>query len=175
MSAPGSILTSSEYVLKKKILSLSEHYDLEDRTGARLGEADGKIIQLPAKFVVKDALGQEVMRLEGKVLALRSQFTFYDNLDVQIGIIRKKIVKFIGDEYWVEKDGAEIMRIYGNFVEHDYRMEIGGQLVAQVHKRWFTIRDWLEVSVLGNVDHRIVLGAVIAIEHQEVTERRNSG
>ncbi len=174
MSAPGLILTAHEYVLKKKILSLNEHYDLEDRTGAQLGDANGNIIQLPAKFVVKDALGQEVMRLQGKVLALRNQFTLYDNIGVQRGVIKKKIVKFIGDEYWVEKDGAEMMRIYGNFVEHDYRMEIGGQPVAQVHKRWFTIRDWLEVSVLGDVDHRIVLGAVIAIEHQEVTERRNN-
>ncbi len=174
MTAPGLTLTVNEYVLKKKILSFTEHYDLEDRAGANLGDASGNFIQLPARFVVRDALEQEVMRLEGKVLSLRSQFTFYDNIGVQIGMIKKKIVKFIGDEYWVEKDGVEIMRIYGNFVEHDYRMEMGGQLVAQVHKRWFTIRDWLEVSILGDVDHRIVLGAVIAIEHQEVTERRSN-
>lgn len=113
------------------------------------------------------------MRIEGKVLALRKQFTFYDNTNQELGIIKKKIVKLIGEEYWVEKDGVEFMRIYGDFTEHDYQMEVDGEQVAQVHKRWFTVRDQIGLSVTGRADNRVVIGAVIAIEHVEVTERQN--
>jgi uncharacterized protein YxjI len=110
------------------------------------------------------------MRLQGKVISLRNQFTFYDNAGAEFGTIRKKIIKPIGEEFWVEKNGVEFMCIYGNFTEHDYQMQVNGVQVASVHKKWISIRDQFEVSITGEVDHRVVIGAVIVIEHVEVTE-----
>jgi uncharacterized protein YxjI len=171
LSGQNYLFDINDFVLKKKILSVREHYDLEDKAGMKLGEANGNLLQLPAKFVLVDAHGSELMRLKGKVISLRNQFTFYDNTGGELGTIKKKIAKLIGDEFWVEKNGVEFMRIYGNFTEHDYRMEVNGVPVASVHKKWVSVRDQLEVSVTGDVDHRIVIGAVIVIEHVEVTER----
>jgi uncharacterized protein YxjI len=171
MSSANSLFGINDLVLKKKILSLREHYDLEDVKGTKLGEADGNLVQFPAKFVVIDSNGSELMRLAGKVLSLRNQFTFSDNAGTELGTIKKKIVKLIGEEYWVEKDGVEFMRIYGNFTEHDYQMEINSVKVASVHKKWVSVRDQLGVSITGEADHRVVIGAVIVIEHIEVTER----
>jgi len=171
MAYSNPALSNNDLVLRKKILSLREHYDLIDLAGTKLGEADGNLIQIPPKFTVVDTNGQELMRLGGKVLSVRRQFTIFDSLGVELGTIRKKIVKLIGEEYWIEKDGNELMRIFGNFTEHDYQMQSNGAQVASVHKKWFTVRDQLGVSITGNVDHRLVIGAVIVIEHVEVTER----
>jgi uncharacterized protein YxjI len=172
MSGANSLFGVNDLVLKKKILSVREHYDLENRTGTKLGEADGNLIQFPAKFVVIDTNGSELIQVKGKVLSLRNQFTFYDNAGAELGTIKKKIVKLIGEEYWVEKDRREFMRIYGNFTEHEYQMEINGVQVASVHKKWVSVRDQLGVSITGEADHRVVIGAVIVIEHVEVTERQ---
>ena len=157
--------------MKKKILSLREHYDFEDLSGTKLGEADGNLFQIPAKFAVVDAHGMELMHLEGKVLTLRHQFTIHSPSGEELGTMKKKIVKLIGEEYWIEKGGVEFMRIYGNFTEHDYQMEVNGAPVASVHKKWVSLRDQFGVSITGNVDHRIVIGAIIVIEHVEVTEK----
>lgn len=172
MSAANSLFETNDLVLKKKILSVRERYDLEHRTGTKLGDADGNLIQFPAKFVVIDTNGSELMQVKGKVLSLRNQFTFYDNAGAELGTIKKKIVKLIGEEYWVEKDRREFMRIYGNFTEHDYQMEINGVQVASVHKKWISVRDQLGISITGEADHRVVIGAVIVIEDIEVTERQ---
>jgi uncharacterized protein YxjI len=174
MSITGSVLGVDDFVLKKKILSLREHYDLEALDGAKLGEAEGNLFQFPARFVVVDSAGSELMSLKGKVLSFRRQFTFFDDAGVELGTIKKKLAKLIGEEYWVEKDGVEFMRVYGNFSEHDYRMQVGGVDVASVHKKWVSVRDQLGVSINGEVDHRVVIGAVIVIEHVEVTERQSS-
>ncbi len=91
-----------------------------------------------------------------------------------MGTIRKKIVKLIGEEYWVEKNGVEFMRIYGDFTEHDYRMEVDGVPVASVHKKWVSLRDQIDISVTEETYHRVVIGAVIVIEHIEVVERQKS-
>jgi uncharacterized protein YxjI len=172
-SSGTSILDVNELLLTKKIWSLREHYDIADRSGNLLAVGEGNFIQIPAIFQVTDArYGQVIMQIEGKVLSLHNQFTFTDNLGMELGILRKKLVKFIGDEFWMEKDGKELMRIYGDFLEHDYRMEMDGKLVARVHREWASIRDQYGISVLGNVDHRLVVGAVIVIEHIEMAERR---
>ena len=53
------ILEANDFVMKKKILSLREHYDFEDLSGAKIGEADGNLFQVPAKFSVIDIHGLE--------------------------------------------------------------------------------------------------------------------
>ena len=154
-SSGPSILDANELQLTKKILSLREHYDISDRSGNVLAVGEGNLIQFPAKFKITDPRnGQLIMQIEGKILT-------------------KKLMKLIGEELWLEKDGKELMRIYGNFLEHDYSMEMNGKVVAQVHRKWVTIRDSYGISILGDVDHRLVVGATIVVEHIEVEERRN--
>jgi uncharacterized protein YxjI len=168
------LLEANDLIMKKKILSAREHYDFEDTTGNKLGEAEGNFLQVPPKFVVKDTHGLELMHLQGKMFTMRSEFTFYGSAGEELGTIKKKIAKLFGEEFWVEKNGVEFMRIYGDFTEHEYQMEVDGVPVASVHKKWVTIRDQLGVSITGEVDHRVVIGAVIVIEHVEVTERQSS-
>lgn len=159
--------------MKKKVLSLREHYDIQDTSGNVLAVGEGNFIQLPAIFQIMDArYGQVIMQMEGKVFTLHNQFTMTDNLGVVLGTIRKKVAKLIGEEFWIEKDGTELMRIYGDFWEHEYSIEIGGNVVARVHREWVSIHDQYGISILGNVDHRLVIGATIVIEHIEAAERR---
>jgi uncharacterized protein YxjI len=174
MSNPNFLLETNDLFMKKKILSFREHYDFEDLKGGQLGSAEANFLQFPPKFVVMDNFGQELMHLEGKMVSLRNEFTFYDSQGVELGTIRKKIVKLIGEEYWVEKNGIEFMRIYGDFTKHDYRMEVEGVSVASIHKKWVSIRDQIGISVIGETDHRVVIGAVVVIEHIEVVERQRN-
>jgi uncharacterized protein YxjI len=174
MSDSMSLFETNEFIMQKKILSAREHYDFMDLKGNKLGEANGNIIQVPPKFMVTDNHGFELMRLQGKMLTIRNEFAFYDSANEEIGTIKKKIAKLIGEEFWIEKNGVEFMRIYGDFTEHEYQMELNGAPVASVHKKWVTIRDQLGVSITGEVDHRVVIGAIIVIEHVEVTERQSS-
>jgi uncharacterized protein YxjI len=175
MNSAEGLLSENEIVMKKKILSLREHYDFEDRSGRKLGEGDGNLFQIPAKFVVKSSPdGQELLHINGKLISIRHEFDFLDSRGNHLGSMKKKIVKLIGNEYWVEKNGQELMRVFGNFTEHDYNMSINGQLVAQVHKKWISVRDQFGLSIIDDVDRGLVIGAVIVVEHIEVTEKQNS-
>ena len=173
MSHATSLLEANDFIMKKKILSMREHYDFEDLSGTKLGEADGNLLQLPVKFTVIDTHGTSLMRVEGKVVSIRHEFTFKSEASDVIWTIKKKIAKFAGEEFWVERNGVEFMRIYGNFTEHDYRMDVNGAPVASVHKKWVSLRDQLGISITGEVDHHVVIGAVIVIEHVEVTQKHS--
>jgi len=169
-----SLLEANDFIMQKKILSAREYYDFIDLKGNKLGEADANIIQIPPKFVVLDTHGLELMHLQGKTFSLHREFTLYNPSGEEIGTIKRKIAKFIGEEFWVEKNGLEFMRIFGDFTEHEYQIEVEGAPVASIHRKWVTLRDQLGVSITGNVDHLVVIAAVIVIEHGEVTERQTS-
>ncbi len=172
IASDGTFLDTNELIVKKKILSVREHYDIQDGSGNVLAVGESGIVQLPAIFQIMDArYGQLIMRMEGKVFSLHNQFTMTDNLGVELGTIRKKVAKLFGEEFWIEKDGRELLRIYGDFWEHDYRMEAAGAIVARVHREWVSIHDQYGISIQGNVDHRLVVGATIVIEHVEAAER----
>ena len=64
MSDVNQLLTINKVVLKKKILSIHEHYDLHTPKGKKLGEVDGNLIQIPVKFNLHDANDAEVMKIE---------------------------------------------------------------------------------------------------------------
>ncbi len=169
-----SLLDTNDFIIQKKILSAHEHYDFLDLQGNTLAEADGNLVQVPPKFQVKDTHDIELMHLQGKTLSLHREFTLYSPSGETLGTIKKKIATFGGQEYWVEKDGQEFMRIYGDFTSHEYQMETTGQSVAAVHRKWVSLRDQMGVSITGNIDHRIIIGAVVVIEHVEVTEKQSS-
>lgn len=170
-----SLIESSEFIIQKKILSAHEHYDFLDLKGNALGEADGNLIQVPPKFEIKDTHGQQLMHLQGKTLSLHREFTIFGADGEAVATLKKKVATFGGQEYWAEKpDGSECMRIYGDFTNHQYQIETNAQTVAAVNRKWVSLRDQMGVSITGEVDHRIVIGAAIIIEHIEVTEQHSS-
>jgi uncharacterized protein YxjI len=165
-------------IWKNRILSIL-HYDLEDRAGTKLGEA---FLSGLSKFVVNDASGSEVMHIEragmhaGLHVVIRDPFTFYDPAGEELGTMQRKLATFFGrEEFWVEKDGVEFMRIYVDSSERNYKMQVRGFQVASAYKHMRAFRpEQLEISITGGVDRRAVIGAVIVIEFLNATTRISS-
>jgi uncharacterized protein YxjI len=179
-----SLLEASDLILIKKIISIRRHYDFMDRQGTKLGEAKGNIIQAPPKFRVIDNHGVEIMNLHGKVFSKQKYYAFYSSSGEEIGIMRA-IFEKDDLQFLVERNGEQFMLIHRETsskplleelvtlpnpdeflqgLQEDYVMEIRGKTVAKVHRKWLTVRNQLELSIIGEVDHRLIIGAVIGIE-----------
>jgi uncharacterized protein YxjI len=174
MSDSNYLFKINNLVMKKRFF-LSGNIDFQDIKGASLASAEANFGQIPPKNLSSSTrMVQSSCVFREKWFSLRSEFVIYDSQGVALGTSRRKIAKLIGEEFWVEKDGVEFMRIYGDFTEHDYRFEVNGSAVASIHKKWVSLRDEIGISMTGLVDHRVVLGAVIVIEHIEVSERQSN-
>jgi uncharacterized protein YxjI len=171
LTGASTLLNTSDIVMKRKLVSMREHYDIEDRGGRKIGEGEGNFVQVPAKFVVSEVSDSsaktEVMHIDGKVLSLRHQFTLYDASGNLLGELKKKLAKLIGQEYWLEVNGTELMRIFGKFTQHQYQMTVNGLQVAEVNRKWVSATGEFGLSITGDVDPRIVIGSAIVIEHLE--------
>ncbi len=181
------LLQANEIILLKKILSVRRHYDFVDPQGKKLGEADGNMVQIPPKFNVIDINGAEVMHLQGKEFSTDKTYTFYNASGEPIGTVKQNFEK--GDtKFIVEKDGQQLISIrreqsHRSALESlvslpppdellgpmlNYVIEAAGQTVAKFHRKWPAIRNQIKLSISGDVDHRLIIGSVIVVEHVDV-------
>lgn len=182
-----SLLEANELILIKKILSVRRHYDFFDLQGNKLGEAEGNMVQIPPKFSVIDNNGIEVMRLQGKEFSKDKTYTFTSSSGEQIGTIKASLK--MGDiQFLVEKDGQQIMIIHREQSSKstleslvslptpdellgpmlNYIIEADGQAAAKFHRKWPAIRNQIKLSITGEIDHRLVIGSIIVVEHVDV-------
>jgi len=60
--------------------------------------------------------------------------------------------------------GPDDLEMKGNLLDHEYKIELGGDEVAEVSKRWLTIRDTFAVRIEPGEDVVLVIAAVLALD-----------
>jgi uncharacterized protein YxjI len=60
----------------------------------------------------------------------------------------------------------------GNLLDHEFTIRRGGQPIARVSKRWFSMRDTYAVDVASGQDDLLVLASVLALDLAEDQERQ---
>ena len=56
------------------------------------------------------------------------------------------------------------MRIQGNLLDHEYRIEQDGVQVAEVSKRWFRVADTYGVEIAPGQHHVLLLAVTAGID-----------
>lgn len=169
-SPPATLFDQSEYVIDKKILALRDTFAVKNRQGELLGYVKKKIVSLGPQFWFEDLNGQRLGEVQGKILTIHHTYKIFDAGGAQLGAVKKKIMKLLGTEWWLEAPpGMEVARVHGNILNHDYVMANPAKgPIAQVHKKWVTIRDSYCIEVLdASFDRLLVLGFAIAMDSIE--------
>ena len=170
------MLTLNRYIIDQKLLSIRGTYLIRDANGHEIGKAEGKLLSLGAKYQFRDASGRMLGRLNQKIVKIRPTFQILDANENLVVTMKQKLLKFIGSEYWFEdSNGREVLRAKGKFHAHAYTLfDNQGRTVAEVNKKWVSIRDSYGIEIFSSMDRLIVLGAVICIDIVEHSSRSQS-
>ena len=167
--ATSPVFSGKEYIIEQKIAALRDTFGIKDRNGNLLAYVKKKLVSWGPQFFFETPDGTRFGEMRGKVLTVRPTFEIYDRQGL-VAVVKKKVLKLLGSEWWLEDSaGKEIGRIKGNITEHDFSIQSpsGGE-VAQVHKRWVSIRDAYGVEIQSQeIDSYVVLAYVIAMDHAE--------
>jgi uncharacterized protein YxjI len=56
------------------------------------------------------------------------------------------------------------MEAKGNIVDHEYKIDRGGEQVAEVSKRWFRMRDTYGIEIAEEQDDALILAITVCID-----------
>lgn len=176
VAAPTQVPTSSpvfagaEYIIEQKIAAVRDTYCIKDRNGNLLAYVKRKMASIGPKFWFETPDGSRLGEMNGKVLTVRPTYEIYDTQGKLLAVVKKKVLKLLGSEWWLEDPpGQEVARIKGNITEHDFTIQSpSGDPIAQIHKKWASVRDSYGVEILNPVlDPYVVLAYAIAMDSVE--------
>jgi uncharacterized protein YxjI len=156
-------LGGTKYRMREKVFAVGDDYWVENDAGEHAFKVDGKVLRLRNTFLLKDPSGAELYKVQKKLLKVR------DTMGIERGgetvaTIKKALITPFRERFSISVEGGEDMEAQGNIVDHEYKIERGGNTVAEVSKRWFRVRDTYGIEVAPGQDDALILAVTVCID-----------
>ena len=162
------------YALHQALFSFGGDAWIEDATGNRVFEVDGKAFALGRTLDLLDRNGTLLDTLHQRVLSFRPPFEISRDGST-VATLQKALLAFLGDRFTITlADGSELEG-KGNFLDHEFTISRGDAVVATASRAWFSMHDTYGVQVADEFDDPLALAIAIAIEQLESEEDRAAG
>jgi uncharacterized protein YxjI len=129
-----------KYQMRERMFAIGDDYWIEAEDGQRAFKVDGKALRIRKTLVLETPAGAEVLRVQKKLLSIRNTMEI-ERDGRTVATVKKALITPLRDRFSIEVEDGEDMEARGNIVEHEYKLERGGDKVAQVSKRWLRMRD----------------------------------
>jgi uncharacterized protein YxjI len=159
------------YLIRERFFALGQDSDITDEQGRPVLHVDGKVLSLRNRLVLRDPEGREVAQVQRKLAALRPTYQV-SIAGERAAEVRKRLFTPFGDRFTIDVPGPDDLEMTGDLLDHEFTIRRGGQTVATVSKRWFSIRDAYAVDVAPGQDDLLILASVLALDLAEDQERR---
>jgi uncharacterized protein YxjI len=159
------------YLIRERFFRLGEDSEITDDQGRSVLVVDGKVLSLRDRLVLRDPEGREVAQVQRKLVALRPTYEISAG-GQEVAEVRKHFFTPFGDRFTIDIPGPGDLEMEGNLFDHEFTIRRGGQTVATVSKRWFSLRDTYAVDVAQGEDDLVILASVLALDLAEDRERR---
>ena len=151
------------YVMKQRLFSLGDKYNITDADGRDVYFVHGKVISIGHQLTFEDTEQKELAFIKQKVLALGATYEIYHEGELE-AVVKKELFTFFHCVFHVDGPGPDSLTAEGNFNDHEYVFTRGGQRVAIVSKEWFTFADTYGVEVDEKEDAVLILACTVVID-----------
>lgn len=153
----------SKYRMREKLFAIGDDFWIENEDGELQFKVNGKALRLRDTLVLEDSSGTELFSIQEKKLRVR------DTMEIERGghtvaTVKKALITPFRERFSIEVEGGEDMEAKGNVVDHEYKVERGGEKVAEVSKRWFRVRDTYGIEIAPGEDDALVLAVAVCLD-----------
>jgi uncharacterized protein YxjI len=153
----------TKYRMQEKLFSIGDDFWIENDDGERAFKVDGKALRVRDTLVLEDTSGRELFTIQEKKLRVR------DTMEIEsdgrtVATVKKALITPLRDRFAIEVEGGEDMEAKGNVVDHEYKIERGGDKAAEVSKRWFRVRDTYGIEDEPGQDDALILAVTVCID-----------
>ena len=152
-----------QFKLRQRLLAIGDDFDISDANGVAVYKVDDRMFRLRQTWVIETLDGREAITVRRKLVAVRKTAQLLRDGEV-IATIRKALIAPLRDRFMIDLEAGGDLEAKGNVLDHEYAISRDGTAVAQVSKRWFTIRDTYGVDIADGEDVELMLAIAVAID-----------
>ncbi len=156
------------YRIRKKLLALGDDFWVDDdESGEHAFHVDGKVLRLRDTYVIETPDGQELVKIKEQRLKVHKSFAI-ERDGTQIATVSKDLFTPLRDSFTVKLAGGGVLQVKGDLFDHEFTIAWeDGVPIAEVSKRWFTLRDTYGLRVESDKDAVLALAIAICIDAVE--------
>jgi len=153
----------TQYRMREKMFAIGDDFWVETADGERAFKVDGKALRVRDTLVLESPSGDELFTIQEKKLSIRDKMDIEQN-GKTVATIKKALVSPLRDRYSIAVEGGQDMEAKGNIVDHEFKIERGGDTVAEISKRWFRVRDTYGIEIAPGQDDALILAITVCID-----------
>ncbi|MEU0631739.1 LURP-one-related family protein [Streptomyces sp. NPDC005989] len=135
------------FLVRERLFAVGDDYWIEDADGRKVFLVDGKAMRVRDTFELKDAQGRILVEIRQKLLSLRDTMLIERDGE-QLARIKRKRLSLLRNHYRVTLvDGTEL-DVSGKVLDREFAIDYDGELLAQISRRWLTVRDTYGIDVV---------------------------
>jgi uncharacterized protein YxjI len=162
-----------KYRIREKLLCLGDDFLIQDSSGRDTFHVDGRAFTLlREKLSFEDMTGRELAFIREQVLSLRKAYEIHRD-GRRVAVVRKDLFNLFRCRFTVDVEGPDDYEAQGSFLDHEYTFRRHGRVVAEVSKKWFTLRDTYGVDIVAGEDDVLILAAAVVID--QICHDRDGG
>ncbi|MFJ8850452.1 LURP-one-related/scramblase family protein [Streptomyces sp. NPDC102437] len=134
------------FLVRERLFAVGDDYWIEDADGRKVFLVDGKAMRVRDTFELKDAQGRILVEIRQKLLSLRDTMLIERDGE-QLATIKRKRLSLLRNHYRVTLvDGTEL-DVSGKILDREFAIDYDGELLAQISRRWLTVRGTYGIDV----------------------------
>ena len=161
----------SVFQLRRRMFTIGEDFWIQNERGDHVFKVDQEMLHIRETFALQDANGSELATIDRKLIALQPTMNIERNGQVW-ATVKKALLNFLALRFSIEVQGDGELEAQGDILNHEYEITAGGQVVATISKRWFTLTETYGIAIAPGQDGVLLLCCAIAIDEMSENERR---
>ncbi|MFI0010359.1 LURP-one-related/scramblase family protein [Streptomyces globisporus] len=146
-------------LVRERLFAIGDDYWIEDDGARKVFLVDGKAMRLRDTFELKDTDGRVLVELRQKLISLRDTMLI-ERGGEELAKVKRKRLSLLRNHYRVTLvDGTEL-DVSGKILDREFAIEYDGELLAQISRRWLTLRDTYGIDVVRDDADTALLIAV---------------
>jgi uncharacterized protein YxjI len=159
------------YLVRERLFSITDDFWVTDERGDKIFLVDGKALRLRETFELKDASGNKLATIHKKFI------TFTDAMEIEHGgavvaTVHKAVISPLHHRSIIDIPGRGRLEAVGNIIDKDFEIRDGRQVIAQISRAWFRIRDTYGVDVAPGENDAVIVCIAICLDRIHHDEER---
>ena len=151
------------YVMRQKLLSLSDSFTIKNEQEQDVFLVKGKLFSFGDKLSFQDLSGNELVFIDQRLLNWSPTYELWKGKEL-LAVVKRELFSFIHHRFTVDVPGPNDLEAEGDFLDHEYTITRGGSVVATVSKRWFSWTDTYGIEVADGEDDVLLLATAVVVD-----------
>lgn len=154
----------TRYKMRQKLIAFGDDFYIENSAGQKMFRVDGKVLRVRDTIVFRDMQGRELCKIQERLMRVKDTMKIEDPSGETLAVVKKAIITPLRDRWTVKIGTGPDLEVQGSILDHEYNIGEGRNLVAEVSKKWFRVRDTYGVSIKPDQNDVLVLAVTVAID-----------